>query len=80
MPEQSSEPSQSLADLRARFAHAGRLEWIGLRPERWRIECVTRAELAPERGLLGDHRAAQVGGKRRGSEIVAFKGKAHVRV
>lgn len=56
--------NQSLADLRARFAHAGRLEWIGLRPERWRIECVTRAELAPERGLLGDHRAAQVGGKR----------------
>ena len=56
--------NQTLADLRARFAHTGRLEWIGVRPERGRIESVTQAELAPERGLLGDHRAAQVGGKR----------------
>jgi len=56
--------NQTLDDLRATFARAGRLEWIGLRPGPRRIESVLRAELAVERGLLSDHRAQRVGGKR----------------
>lgn len=55
---------QTLTDLRATFARAGRLEWIGLRPGPRRIESVFRVELAVHRGLVGDHRAVRAGGKR----------------
>ncbi|WP_323770300.1 MOSC domain-containing protein [Antarctobacter sp.] len=46
---------RSLADLRRTFAGPGRLEWIGLRPERKApLVPVPRAEIGPE-GLTGDH-------------------------
>ncbi|WP_417205361.1 MOSC domain-containing protein [Antarctobacter sp.] len=46
---------RSLADLRRTFAGPGRLEWIGLRPERKApLVAVARAEIGAA-GLTGDH-------------------------
>lgn len=48
----------ALSDLLTRHAAKGRIEWIGLRPER--REALIEAETAEiaETGLVGDHRAA----------------------
>jgi MOSC domain-containing protein YiiM len=54
----------TLADLRARFPHSGRVAWIGLRPApRAAIRVVESAQLTADAGIEGDHRAAR-GGKR----------------
>jgi MOSC domain-containing protein YiiM len=46
---------EALADLMARHAQDGRLDWIGLRPARLaEIDVVVQAEIGPE-GLSGDH-------------------------
>lgn len=46
---------ESIATLTDRHARPGRLDWIGLRPERLaRVEAVDRAEVT-EAGLGGDH-------------------------
>jgi MOSC domain-containing protein YiiM len=50
----------------ARFAQAGRVEWIGLRFWRGGVISVDKAEVIAERGLAGDHRVERghAGGKR----------------
>lgn len=49
---------ERLADLQARHAGAGRLEWIGLRPARREpLLAVERVEVS-EAGLVGDHARA----------------------
>jgi MOSC domain-containing protein YiiM len=54
-----------LARLMARFPHAGRIEWIGLRPVRAQpMQAVQRALAITDRGLEGD-RSAQRAGHRR---------------
>lgn len=48
---------QTLAELRAQFSRAGRLEWIGSRPAKGAdIKIVTQAEVDPDWGLGDDHR------------------------
>jgi MOSC domain-containing protein YiiM len=55
----------TLADLRARFARAGTLRWIGLRPaHRAPVIAVASAQLLAGAGIEGDHRAQRSGGKR----------------
>lgn len=54
-----------LARLMARFPHAGRIEWIGLRPARAvPMQPVDQAVALADRGLEGD-RSAQRAGHRR---------------
>ena len=54
----------TLADLRARFPHSGRVAWIGLRlAPRAAIRVVDSARLTADAGIEGDHLAAR-GGKR----------------
>ena len=49
-----SEGMETLATLTSRFPRAGRVDWIGLRPERHApMEVVAEAELT-EAGLMGD--------------------------
>lgn len=56
---------ETLADLQRRFPHAGRITWIGLRPEPGgTLRSVQRARLLAGRGLEGDHRARREGGRR----------------
>ncbi|RTL30908.1 MAG: MOSC domain-containing protein [Burkholderiales bacterium] len=60
----------NLHQLVQQFAHAGRLDAIYLRPARLEpVVSVQQAELVPERGLVGDHKAAkpsaQIGGSDR---------------
>jgi len=46
---------ETLAELTARHAQDGRLDWIGLRPVRLgAVEAVAQAEIGPD-GLQGDH-------------------------
>jgi MOSC domain-containing protein YiiM len=58
-------PDSELARLMARFPHAGRVEWIGLRPERRApLATVAQAEAIAGYGLAGDHYASKTNGKR----------------
>jgi len=54
-----------LKKLMAQFPHAGRLEWIGVRPERRApVASVTQVEAIAGYGLAGDHYASKSDGKR----------------
>jgi MOSC domain-containing protein YiiM len=82
----------SLRELSARFAQAGRIEAIHLRPARLApVQTVSTAELLADRGLRGDRSAARApsrpgGGKRQVTliqaehlgVIAALSGHAHV--
>jgi MOSC domain-containing protein YiiM len=58
-------PDGDLAKLMATFPRAGRVEWIGLRPERRApMAAVTQAEAVAGVGLAGDHYASKTNGKR----------------
>jgi MOSC domain-containing protein YiiM len=58
-------PESLLRKLTDNFPHAGRLEWIGLRPARRAdLRAVEEAEARVDRGLTGDHRAARPGSPR----------------
>lgn len=62
--------SANLHQLVQQFAHAGRLDAIYLRPlRREPVVSVQQAQVLPERGLVGDHKAdkpsAQIGGSDR---------------
>ena len=47
------------------FPHAGRLDWIGLRPaRRVALLAVNHVEVLAEHGLIGDHKAQHAGGQR----------------
>ncbi len=59
------EAGHRLSDLMARFPRPGRVQWIGLRPERGAaMEEVESAKLIQDRGLEGDRRADKRGGGR----------------
>jgi MOSC domain-containing protein YiiM len=54
-----------LARLLETFPHAGKLEWIGLRPAaRGAVLPVNHVEALADYGLVGDHKARRAGGKR----------------
>jgi MOSC domain-containing protein YiiM len=58
-------PDGDLAKLMAKFPRAGRVEWIGLRPERRApMAAVKQAEAIAGVGLAGDHYASKTNGKR----------------
>lgn len=58
-------PDSPLRALMETFPHAGRLEWIGLRPAR-RVPPleVNHVEVIADHGLAGDRKAQRAGGKR----------------
>ena len=63
--------AQSLQVLMTRFPQPGRVEWIGLRPERrGPIAVVSTATAVAGKGLQGDHYASK-GGKRQVTLIQA---------
>jgi MOSC domain-containing protein YiiM len=58
-------PDGDLAKLMARFPRAGRVEWIGVRPERRApLAGVATVEAIAGHGLAGDHYASKSNGKR----------------
>jgi len=58
-------PDSPLRSLMDTFPRAGRLEWIGLRPQkRAPLDAVNHAEVLADHGLVGDHRAARPGSAR----------------
>lgn len=58
-------PESPLRTLMETFPHAGRLEWIGLRPaRRVSLQSFNHVEVLADHGLAGDHKAQRAGGKR----------------
>ncbi len=58
-------PASPLRTLMETFPHAGKLEWIGLRPgKRAPLQSMNYAEVIADHGLAGDHKASRAGGKR----------------
>lgn len=58
-------PDSDLAKLMARFPRQGRVEWIGIRPERRApLAAVGEVEAIAGHGLAGDHYASKNEGKR----------------
>ena len=58
-------PASPLRALMETFPHAGKLEWIGLRPARRApLQSLTQVEVLADHGLVGDHKAQRAGGKR----------------
>ena len=51
--------TEPLRDLIARYAQPGRVEWIGLRPERYAPVLPVSNAFAKDRGLDGDHGASE---------------------
>lgn len=65
-------PDSELAKLMARFPRHGRVEWIGIRPERRApLATVAQAEAIAGYGLAGDHYASKNNGKRQVTLIQA---------
>ncbi|WP_172597573.1 MOSC domain-containing protein [Sulfuriflexus mobilis] len=59
-------------ELLASMPQRGRVEWIGLRPDkRAALTIVERVEALENRGLAGDHRSQREGGKRQVTLIQA---------
>ncbi|WP_460985284.1 MOSC domain-containing protein [Spirosoma fluminis] len=55
---------QNIKDLFEVFPQAGRVEWIGIRPERaTAVEVVPSAEVSIKKGILGDHYSGQSGNR-----------------
>jgi len=58
-------PDGDLAKLMARFPRPGRVEWIGIRPERRApLASMSNVEAIAGYGLAGDHYASKSNGKR----------------
>ncbi len=58
-------PESPLRTLMDTFPHAGKLEWIGLRPARRApLQSMNQVEVIADHGLAGDHKASRAGGKR----------------
>lgn len=58
-------PDSPLRILMETFPHAGKLEWIGLRPARRApLQSFNHVEVLADHGLVGDHKASRAGGKR----------------
>ncbi|QJW89099.1 MOSC domain-containing protein [Spirosoma taeanense] len=55
---------QNIKDLFEVFPRPGRIEWIGIRPERrGPVEVVQSVEVSEKKGLLGDHYSGQSGNR-----------------
>jgi len=62
----------TMAELLVTMPQSGRLQWIGLRPEkRAELISVESVEALTDKGLQGDHRCLRDGGKRQVSLIQA---------
>lgn len=58
-------PDSPLRALMGTFPRTGKLEWIGLRPARRApLQSFNHVEVLADYGLVGDHKAQRVGGKR----------------
>jgi len=58
-------PESPLRALMETFPHAGKLEWIGLRPaRRVPLQSLNHVEVLADHGLIGDHKTQRAGGKR----------------
>lgn len=56
---------QTIADLKARFAQPGKVEWLGIaREARGEIEVVDSVEVALTTGIVGEHHANRGNSKR----------------
>ena len=65
-------PDSELAKLMAQFPRQGRVEWIGIRPERRApLASVDQVEAIAGHGLAGDHYASKTNGKRQVTLIQA---------
>lgn len=65
-------PDSELAKLMAQFPRQGRVEWIGIRPQRRApLACVDQVEAIAGFGLAGDHYASKSNGKRQVTLIQA---------
>ena len=65
-------PDGDLAKLMAQFPRAGKLEWIGIRPERRApLASMAQVEAIAGFGLAGDHCASKSNGKRQVTLIQA---------
>ena len=65
-------PDGELAKLMSRFPRAGRVEWIGVRPERRApLTSITQVEAIAGYGLAGDHYASKSNGNRQVTLIQA---------
>ena len=82
-------PDSELAKLMSQFPRQGRVEWIGIRPERRApLASVGQVEAIAGYGLAGDHYASKTNGKRQVTLIQAehleavakILGKTEVRV
>lgn len=76
-------PATDLRQLTRQFAHAGRLEWIGLRPGRGAaMQRVERVEVVAGGGLVGDRalrpRQASLAGMAEPAAALAAGGKRQV--
>jgi MOSC domain-containing protein YiiM len=55
---------QNIKDLLNVFPRPGRVEWIGIRPERAKpVEVVQTIALSEKKGILGDHYSGQSGNR-----------------
>ncbi len=55
---------QNIKDLFEVFPRPGRIEWIGIRPERrGPVRVVPSVEVSEEKGLIGDHYSGQSGNR-----------------
>lgn len=55
---------QNIKDLFDVFPHCGRVEWLGIRPERRvPVEVVNSVEVSEKKGILGDHYGGQSGNR-----------------
>lgn len=53
---------QNIKDLFSVFPRPGRVEWIGIRPERREpVQVVDTIDVSAETGILGDHYSGQIG-------------------
>jgi MOSC domain-containing protein YiiM len=58
-------PESPLHALMETFPHAGKLEWIGLRPvKRAPLQAMNHVEVIADHGLAGDHKGSRPGGRR----------------
>ena len=65
-------PDSELGKLMALFPRAGRVEWIGIRPERRApVAAMAEVEAIAGCGLAGDHYASKTNGKRQVTLIQA---------
>ena len=55
---------ENIKDLFNVFPRPGRVEWLGIRPQRRElVEEVQQIELSPQKGILGDHYSGQSGNR-----------------